>query len=255
YTTLFRSDVHVVRVRLERVPEEDHEADPALGDARSHLLVAAQGSAQEAVHGEPQLRLEPRAGRPGGVELVARQRAAVEARPVQQVELAVVVSDERDALALTHWERGRRHRESLAEASGRAKSADAANRRPRYAARPAAVAAANPRAGGSHGGAPDGPAGPGIDQETRGRGTRAPLGGDAGPGSRGAASHRARRARPVLGPAPAASCAAGGGRRSGQGESQAAAGRGELRAVGPRPTPLSRPGRGVSARGRSGPRA
>ena len=65
-----RLDVDVVRVRLERVPEEDHEVDPALGDRRTHLLIAAERAAQEAVDVQAELVREQPAGRSGGVELV-----------------------------------------------------------------------------------------------------------------------------------------------------------------------------------------
>jgi len=42
-----RLDVDVVRLRLERIPEEDHEIDPSFHDARADLLVAAERTAQE----------------------------------------------------------------------------------------------------------------------------------------------------------------------------------------------------------------
>ena len=35
-------DVDVVRVRLHRIPEEDHDVDPALGDHRAELLIAPE---------------------------------------------------------------------------------------------------------------------------------------------------------------------------------------------------------------------
>jgi hypothetical protein len=45
-----RLHVDVVRMRLERVPEEDHEVDPAFCDRRSNLLVSSERAAQEPVH-------------------------------------------------------------------------------------------------------------------------------------------------------------------------------------------------------------
>ena len=101
-----RLDVDVVRVRLQRIPEEDHEVDPALSDRRADLLIAAQRPAQEAMHREAELGRELRAGRAGGVQLVLRERAAVVLRPLQHVGLAVVVRDQRELLAAGH--RGRR---------------------------------------------------------------------------------------------------------------------------------------------------
>ena len=66
----------------------------------AHLLVAAERAAQEAVDRQAEGVGDQPAGRPGGVELVLGEGAAVEAGPVEQVELAVVVRDERDALAV-----------------------------------------------------------------------------------------------------------------------------------------------------------
>src|SRR5581483_2703716 len=50
--------VDVVRVRREWVPEEDHEIDPALGDRRADLLVAAERAAEEPRDGQVELALD-----------------------------------------------------------------------------------------------------------------------------------------------------------------------------------------------------
>jgi hypothetical protein len=42
-----RFDVHVVRLRLERIPEKDHEIDATVDDGCADLLVAAERPAQE----------------------------------------------------------------------------------------------------------------------------------------------------------------------------------------------------------------
>jgi hypothetical protein len=97
-----RLHVHVVGLRLERVPEEDHDVEPPLRHAGADLLVAAHRTAQEPVDVQAELGGDQAAGGAGAVELVPRERAAVEARPVQEVELAVVVRDQRDALAMLH---------------------------------------------------------------------------------------------------------------------------------------------------------
>ena len=75
---------------------------PALGDPGADLLVAAERAAQEARHLQAELAGEQRAGRPGGEQFVPPQGADVVAGPVEQVELAVVVGDQRDPLAAAH---------------------------------------------------------------------------------------------------------------------------------------------------------
>ena len=40
-----RLDVHVMRMRLERVPEKNHEVDSTIYDRGADLLIASQGSA------------------------------------------------------------------------------------------------------------------------------------------------------------------------------------------------------------------
>ena len=49
---------------LKQIPEEDQEVNPLLGNRGSDLLVAAQWSAEEAIHLEAELALP--AMRPGG---------------------------------------------------------------------------------------------------------------------------------------------------------------------------------------------
>jgi hypothetical protein len=97
-----RLDVDVVRLGLERVPEEDHQVDAPLGDRRPHLLVAAERSGEEAGDRQAELARDQPAGRAGGEELVVREGAAVVAGPVEHVVLAVVVGDQGDALARRH---------------------------------------------------------------------------------------------------------------------------------------------------------
>jgi hypothetical protein len=54
-------------MRLERIPEEDHEVEPPLGDRGADLLIAAERSAQERRDRNVQLTREARAGRAGCV--------------------------------------------------------------------------------------------------------------------------------------------------------------------------------------------
>ena len=89
-------------MRLQRVPEEDHEIDPALDDGGADLLVAAERAAHEAADPEAELGGQERAGGAGGVEIVLAEGPSVVLCPVEQVRLAVVVRDERDLLAHAH---------------------------------------------------------------------------------------------------------------------------------------------------------
>ncbi len=100
-----RLHVDVVRVRLQRVPEEDHEVDATFRDRGAHLLIAAQRSAQEAVDVQSELTRELRARRAGGMELVLREGASVVARPLEHVGLAIVVRDQGELLAAGHRRR------------------------------------------------------------------------------------------------------------------------------------------------------
>ena len=70
-----RLDVDVVRLRLERVPEEDHEVDAPLGDRRADLLVAAERAAEEARDRQAELARDQPAGRAGGEQLVLLESA------------------------------------------------------------------------------------------------------------------------------------------------------------------------------------
>jgi len=91
-----------VRLRLERVPEEDQHVELALGDERPELLVAAERPGEQTVHRQPEPVVDELAGGPGAEELVSREGSLVEAGPVEEVLLLVVVRDERDALLDLH---------------------------------------------------------------------------------------------------------------------------------------------------------
>ena len=70
------------------------------------LLVAAQRAGEQPLDVEPEPVVDELPGGPGPEELVAGERALVEAGPVEQVLLLVVVGHERDALADLHGGRG-----------------------------------------------------------------------------------------------------------------------------------------------------
>ncbi len=94
-----RLDVRVVRLRLERVPEEDQDVDLALRDLGADLLVAAERAALQAGDRQPELVAEQRAGGAGGAEVVLGQQRAVEPGPLREVRLLVVVRDQGDPAA------------------------------------------------------------------------------------------------------------------------------------------------------------
>jgi drug/metabolite transporter (DMT)-like permease len=94
--------IDVVRLRLQGIPEEDQEVDPPLGDRGADLLIAAERTAEEPVHFKTKLTREQRTGRPGRVQLVGRQRVAIEPGPFEHFRFAIVVRDQRDALPARH---------------------------------------------------------------------------------------------------------------------------------------------------------
>src|SRR6478735_12837363 len=80
-----RLDVRIVRLGLQRIPEEDQHVDLPLGDFGADLLVAAERAGQEPVHLEAKFVFQQRPGGAGRVELVLKQRADVVLGPAKQV--------------------------------------------------------------------------------------------------------------------------------------------------------------------------
>jgi hypothetical protein len=97
-----RLDVYVVRMRLERIREKDDEIDSSLDDRGADLLIATERSAGEASDIETKLRSEDRARRAGCEEIVVQKNASVAANPVEEIVLAVIVSDQSDVLSGVH---------------------------------------------------------------------------------------------------------------------------------------------------------
>ena len=91
-------DVHIVGMRLQRIPEEHHQIDVAFHDLGPDLLVTAQRTTPELLHRQAQLPLQEAARGAGGHQVVLAERIQVEAAPIHQVRLLVVVGDERDGL-------------------------------------------------------------------------------------------------------------------------------------------------------------
>ena len=67
--------------------------------AAPDLLIATQRTGEEPVHRQRQLVGNHRPGRAGAKQVVARERIAVEARPLEHVRLLVVVGDQHDLLS------------------------------------------------------------------------------------------------------------------------------------------------------------
>ena len=97
-----RFDVHVVRMRLERIREKDDEVDPSFHDCRAHLLIPAERPACKAGDIEPELGGEDRARRAGCEEIVVQQDAPVATSPIEEIVLAVIMGDHGDALSGVH---------------------------------------------------------------------------------------------------------------------------------------------------------
>ena len=94
-----RLDVHVVGLRLQRVPEEDNAIEPAFGDSRAHLLVAAERSAEKAMDGQVERLGHEPTGRARRVQLVVAKDMTVRQRPVEHLPLAVIMGNEGESLA------------------------------------------------------------------------------------------------------------------------------------------------------------
>jgi hypothetical protein len=88
--TLSRALTSVVRVRLERVPEEDEQVDLPLCDTRTDLLVTAVRPATEADDVQRQLVSQDPSGGGGSEQLVLDKPVPVVAGPLAQVPLLVV---------------------------------------------------------------------------------------------------------------------------------------------------------------------
>jgi hypothetical protein len=97
-----RFDVYVVRMRLERIREKDDEINSSLDDRGADLLIATERSAGEASDIETELGREDRARRAGREEIVVQKNASVAANPVEEIVLAVIVSDQSDVLSGVH---------------------------------------------------------------------------------------------------------------------------------------------------------
>jgi hypothetical protein len=95
HTTAMRSlHVGIVELGFEGVPEEDQHVDLAGRDERTELLVAAEGAAAQAGDVEVELVTQQPAGRARRQQIVTGEEFAIEAGPVEQIRLLVVVGDQ-----------------------------------------------------------------------------------------------------------------------------------------------------------------
>ena len=87
-------DVRVMRMRLQRIPQEHQQVDLALGDAGADLLVTAVRPAAEAGHRQAELLLEEMTRRGRCEQLVTGQPVEVVLGPLEHVLLLIVVRDQ-----------------------------------------------------------------------------------------------------------------------------------------------------------------
>jgi hypothetical protein len=95
-------DVRIVRVGLQRVPQEDQEVDDPLRYPRADLLVATQRSALELGDLYAQLSLQHLAGHLRREHVVLVEQVPVVSCPLQQIEFGVVVGHEGHLLPPSH---------------------------------------------------------------------------------------------------------------------------------------------------------
>jgi hypothetical protein len=99
-----RLDVHVVRMRLERIRKEHDKVNPSFDDCRADLLIATQWATGEASDVEPKLGGEDRACGAGCEEIVVEKDTPVATSPIEEVMLSIVMGDHGDALSGIHQE-------------------------------------------------------------------------------------------------------------------------------------------------------
>ena len=98
-----------MRLRFERVREENEKLDVSLRDLRADLLIASERTALQTGYRKLQLRFEQRAGCPCRHQTVLRQQTAIEFRPGEQVLLLVIVRHQRYRFLRSHRHRLKLH--------------------------------------------------------------------------------------------------------------------------------------------------
>jgi hypothetical protein len=91
-----------VGLRLERIPEEHEQINLSRRDHGAELLIPTERPAVQARDRQVELITQESTGRAGRHEFVTGEHVAVEASPLEQVRLLVVVGDERDVSSRRH---------------------------------------------------------------------------------------------------------------------------------------------------------
>ena len=91
-----------MRLRLQRVPEEDQKIDFVVDDLRADLLIAAQRAALEIIDFQAQLLFQSYARPPGGVDFMVGEQIVVEFGPFQQVALLFIMRYQGNLLIRNH---------------------------------------------------------------------------------------------------------------------------------------------------------
>ncbi len=92
-----------MRLRFERIPEEDQEVNFAFHDLGADLLIAAERPAFEFDDLEAEFLLQNFPRRACRVDLMMRQKITVEFRPFEQVALFISVRHEGYLFVVLHW--------------------------------------------------------------------------------------------------------------------------------------------------------
>jgi hypothetical protein len=89
-------------MRLEWIREKHDEVDLSFHDCRAHLLIATEWTTGESSDIEPELGGQDRAGRSGCEEIMVQKDATVATSPIEEIVLAIIVSNHGDALSGVH---------------------------------------------------------------------------------------------------------------------------------------------------------
>ena len=92
-----RLHIHVVRLELQRLPKKHQHIGCACGDQRTGLGIAPSRAMQQHAHVKPKALAHGLSRRGRSDEFVPGESTCVEPRPLDEVRLFAVVSDQDDA--------------------------------------------------------------------------------------------------------------------------------------------------------------
>lgn len=95
-------NIHIVWLRLKRIPKKDQDINFSLGNCSANLQVAAERPAHKAVYGQIQFVFNQSARGSGAVKMMFFQDIMIVLCPVNQVHFAVIVRYKPDPLFLAH---------------------------------------------------------------------------------------------------------------------------------------------------------